>query len=474
MPNNLDVPPSMRQVRPFDHDRLTRRLFPFAMVLWLAAASLVIPPGPKSVQAALGAVALLLLVTAGNALPWSRLPAGAAVLMPLAVTGSVLLMVLSDSGVSSGMSVLVLAPLIWTGLYHQRWESAVVVTAVAAVELVTALVPVAEPPATAVRRVVFWVLLGGLLSIATHDLRDHVWHQSARREELMRQTTALAVAAEELTATTGPAGVVERAPRLAALLVAPSGNLDRWALYGRVHEDMVSVVAQYGATGLEVGQEFPVAELPPMARAVAARRAVFADLANEQLGPLLRDVSGRLGRAQAVCVPVIVSGELDGVLAAAWRGSDVPLELFEQCQALGHLVDLALANALMLQAAHEQAHTDVLTNLPNRRGFEAFMASRPGRRPYVIMVLDLDGLKSVNDSLGHRAGDEVLVRVADAVRYTMRRGDVLARIGGDEFAAYLFDADETDACRVAERMLEALVSPVETVSVSVSIGIGAG
>jgi diguanylate cyclase (GGDEF)-like protein len=114
-----------------------------------------------------------------------------------------------------------------------------------------------------------------------------------------------------------------------------------------------------------------------------------------------------------------------------------------------------------------------LTGLPNRRGFDTYVGNRSGRRPFVILALDVDGLKQTNDTLGHDAGDELLMRVAQTVQRTMRRGDVLARLGGDEFAAYLFDADEGDGRRFAARMLEALTSTQRPVSVSIGIAAGA-
>jgi diguanylate cyclase (GGDEF)-like protein len=101
---------------------------------------------------------------------------------------------------------------------------------------------------------------------------------------------------------------------------------------------------------------------------------------------------------------------------------------------------------------------------------------RPHGRAAALLFVDLDRFKLINDSLGHGAGDQVLVEVAQRLLRCLRPGDHLARFGGDEFVALLGDlACEADAERVAQRMLVALRQPLQlgerTLSVSASIGI---
>lgn len=88
-----------------------------------------------------------------------------------------------------------------------------------------------------------------------------------------------------------------------------------------------------------------------------------------------------------------------------------------------------------------------------------------------MLVLDIDGLKEVNDSQGHDIGDRLLISVARAASGILREGDMLARIGGDEFVAVVIDADESDARRVADRIKEAVERvKVQGAGASVSIG----
>jgi diguanylate cyclase (GGDEF)-like protein len=129
------------------------------------------------------------------------------------------------------------------------------------------------------------------------------------------------------------------------------------------------------------------------------------------------------------------------------------------------------------QIRHMAFH-DALTDLPNRAAFEKELDSqvttvRAGITG--LMALDLDRFKSVNDTLGHHAGDRLLKLVAERLRNCMRDIDVVFRVGGDEFIAVLHNADRQIAEQVAARMVEALQQPFtlgdRVVNIGVSIGI---
>jgi diguanylate cyclase (GGDEF)-like protein len=128
------------------------------------------------------------------------------------------------------------------------------------------------------------------------------------------------------------------------------------------------------------------------------------------------------------------------------------------------------------------AHQDTLVNLPNRRGFmralERFIdrTSRYGETAAMLYV-DLDGLKMINDSFGHKAGDQALIEVAGLLVGGVRRSDVVARIGGDEFGILLAHSEETSAHETAARLIDVicsseLVHEGEALPLSVAIGIG--
>ena len=103
------------------------------------------------------------------------------------------------------------------------------------------------------------------------------------------------------------------------------------------------------------------------------------------------------------------------------------------------------------------AHQDVLMELPNRRGFMRdleLLVERTARYggSAAMLFVDLDGLKMINDTFGHRAGDQALIQVAALLSSGVRRGDVVGRLGGDEFGILLEQAGEASALETAARL----------------------
>ncbi|HVI06169.1 MAG TPA: GGDEF domain-containing protein [Sphingomicrobium sp.] len=149
-------------------------------------------------------------------------------------------------------------------------------------------------------------------------------------------------------------------------------------------------------------------------------------------------------------------------------------------------ISLLRAKVARLQERVEQldqlAHQDSLINLPNRRGFmrelERLIArvDRYGINAAMLFV-DLDGLKIINDSFGHRAGDEALIQVANLLAKGVRHSDIVARIGGDEFGILLESSDEDDAQETALRLIDQIsacevLHDGEPLPLSVAIGVG--
>jgi diguanylate cyclase (GGDEF)-like protein len=147
--------------------------------------------------------------------------------------------------------------------------------------------------------------------------------------------------------------------------------------------------------------------------------------------------------ASAIAVPLIAHGELVGTLAMY---SATPRRFSGDTQRLVRLyaaqAAIAIANARLLAETHRLARDDDLTGVLNRRSLmerldaELAGAARHGDI-FAVVLCDVDGLKSVNDTAGHLAGNEVLTKVAHLVRESIRAEDVVARIGGDEFVLLL-------------------------------------
>jgi len=127
------------------------------------------------------------------------------------------------------------------------------------------------------------------------------------------------------------------------------------------------------------------------------------------------------------------------------------------------------------------AHYDPLTGVPNRilLADRMHLALAQTKRDNCLMAvgyLDLDGFKPVNDTLGHEAGDQLLIEIARRIKNALREGDTVARLGGDEFVFLLLGLEEVEDCEITlHRLLQVISEPVaigsQTVSVSASIGI---
>ncbi len=132
-------------------------------------------------------------------------------------------------------------------------------------------------------------------------------------------------------------------------------------------------------------------------------------------------------------------------------------------------------------ARHEANH-DTLTGLPNRQALMDALATGTQEggenRERVLLFLDLDGFKEVNDRFGHQVGDELLVAAAERLRHALRSHDVLARLGGDEFVTLLGDEGVGEAEGIARRQAELMSAPFHVgdheVRLTSSIGIALG
>jgi diguanylate cyclase (GGDEF)-like protein/PAS domain S-box-containing protein len=147
---------------------------------------------------------------------------------------------------------------------------------------------------------------------------------------------------------------------------------------------------------------------------------------------------------------------------------------------------VALFSDITPMKAHEEqltrmAHFDLLTTLPNRalladRMKQAMTQTLRRKQLLAVAYLDLDGFKAINDTHGHKTGDQLLVAVANRMRQTLREGDTLARLGGDEFVVVLIDLPDVSSCEpMLNRLLAAASQPVREgdleLQVSASLGV---
>jgi diguanylate cyclase (GGDEF)-like protein len=172
--------------------------------------------------------------------------------------------------------------------------------------------------------------------------------------------------------------------------------------------------------------------------------------------PVDKDLEGLLSSAMLVTDKELgnVIHEVDEI-SKALRSNDAGGEALRR--AVHPAVWFAVKHVLLERELRQLALTDDLTCLYNRRGFFAAaaqqmkLAQRNGRAS-LLFFFDLDNLKDINDSFGHREGDRALVRMADALEEVFRDSDILARLGGDEFAALAFDASAKNENSILHRL----------------------
>jgi len=219
-------------------------------------------------------------------------------------------------------------------------------------------------------------------------------------------------------------------------------------------------------------------------RAVSEGRLIVAE--DYGSAPDALDAFVASGMSAAMAAPVHEDGQAIGsLILSSYR----PGRVFSRAEqdmlsSFAEHASLALTDARRVDTMLHQALHDALTGLPNRALFTDRIqhALSQGRRRGTecgVIFLDLDRFKTVNDSLGHAAGDELLVAVARRIDDSLRSSDTAARLGGDEFAVLLEDlSGSEEAVLVADRIGAALSSPVvvqgREVFVKASVGISVG
>jgi len=237
----------------------------------------------------------------------------------------------------------------------------------------------------------------------------------------------------------------------------------------------------------------PALDDPILVRAVTERQGRLVDLPVEDEA----DSTDRRRIRKALVAPLLGESTLVGTLLVSDPLSDISpfdpedLKLFET---LANHTAIALENGQLEQSLeqlgrlkeelHHQASHDPLTGLANRSLFTQVVASRleardPSGTVPIVLFVDLDDFKLVNDSLGHAAGDALLVAVGDRLHSVLRASDMAARLGGDEFAVLLRDTPDMKASmRVANRLTAAMgpLFQVEgrDINVRASVGVAAG
>jgi diguanylate cyclase (GGDEF)-like protein len=188
------------------------------------------------------------------------------------------------------------------------------------------------------------------------------------------------------------------------------------------------------------------------------------------------------GLEAVMSAPVEEDGRVIGTLTVATHRRGRTYSLTEQQMLVTFAVhaSVALTNARIADSMTHLAFHDALTGLPNRALFVDRVTqalARSGRKTQITAVLfaDLDNFKAINDTLGHAAGDEILMVIAARLRESLRPSDSAARFGGDEFAVLLEDiGSEGRVMNACERIMVSLVAPVDIRGTTIDLGASIG
>ena len=279
---------------------------------------------------------------------------------------------------------------------------------------------------------------------AERRVRDLLDQQAALRE--------LAVAVAEMRA---PEVIYELVAKEAAGVAGvDSGAVVRFRVDG-----VAEVVGSWRMGGRQTGSLIPLdgpAGVAIVARTGRPARTNGSEPSSAEV-TMARRKPAKASAPGGVAVPIRVRRELWGSLLVAARGEErIPPDLEERLGIFADLVGLAIANTDTSARLLAQATSDPLTGLLNHRAFQERIESEVGRaqrygRPLALVLLDLDYFKCINDAYGHQAGDAALMQAARLLEAGARVGDVLGRIGGDEFALLLPETSADEALPIAER-----------------------
>jgi diguanylate cyclase (GGDEF)-like protein len=422
---------------------------PFAAASLLAWTAVIVG---SSIDWTLYAISTALLALAGGLMGlramrlWRARFGGT--LAALIFLGAVALLRHSAGGINSGVAVICLIPVFYTALYSEsRYQLYVVIAGMAAVYLAP-IVLIGAPgyPEAQYRAAMLTVAVSAIIGLATRRLVASVRHQAGEahgREQMLAQVHQ--VVRDLFGSSQARRDVCEAARTVGEASIA--------ILYEPVRG--TNLMRATAMVGLE-SHPVEISRLEPSAVSeafAAGHRILVTEDVEAHVGSIELWVAG--GRPSAlVYEPLMRGSEPVGVLVVGWPESVTADGTRTGVVALlAHEAAAVIERADRMSRLSDMASTDPLTGLPNRRAWDARVEQvLASGQHFTVAMIDFDFFKEYNDTYGHPAGDRLLKETAAIWREQLRTGDLLARLGGEEFGLLLLDCDPARAAEVIERL----------------------
>jgi diguanylate cyclase (GGDEF)-like protein len=423
---------------------------PFAAAAVLAWLSILVGStidwGLYSIATGLLVLSAALVTLRGSGVSKSRFLGTIASLIFLA---SVALLRNSAGGSNSGVAVLSLIPVFYTAMYSGSDRQLYVVLAGMTIFYLAPILIVGPPayPHTQYRAALLTVAVSSIIGLATRHLVANVRHEAGEalsRERMLAQVHEV----------------------MRDLVSSPQARIDVCDAAMTIGEASMAVLFEpvRGSHLLMRSTAAAGVDAPPVEISMLRSSAVSEAFASGEAILIDEDVEAHVGSVElwtaagkppsVLYEPLMRAGEPVGVLVVGWpaairaSGSRATVVALLAHEAAG-----AIDRADTLVHLTDMASTDPLTGLPNRRAWDARInqALSVGQQ-FTIAMLDFDHFKEFNDTYGHPAGDRLLKETAAMWREQLRSGDLLARLGGEEFGLLLVDCDSTRVVEVIERL----------------------
>jgi diguanylate cyclase (GGDEF)-like protein len=368
----------------------------------------------------------------------------------------------ASGGYHSGASVLALIPVLYAALgSRSRRDLAVVITGVLAFFIVPRLaVGGADYPSSQYRSALLFALVSGTTGFAVQSLVASVQAQAAKAHSRGRMLEEVADTARTLLDS----------PQVRDDLCAAATRISGGSV-AALYEPLGDALVCTAHTRVEIdGRRIPAARGSHVQEVFLSGqpRYLDSDVASHVGSIELWERSG--SPASILYEPLTHGGEVIGVLLVGWpeRVHADPSRRTVATLIAGQAAGV-IARSDVLVSLADEAHTDPLTGLPNRRAWDSALARAfTSSSAVTLAMFDLDNFKEFNDTYGHPAGDSLLRATAAAWRDQLRGGDLLARLGGEEFGLLICDVSPETACEVVER-LRACIPEDRTASAGVAV-----